>query len=50
MYVDTQAFHVQVRSTHGVKSWSMWDSYEDLYIIENNLVVNQQFSAEKEDA
>jgi hypothetical protein len=50
MYVDTQEFHIQVRSTHGVKSWSMWDSYENLYMMEKNFVVHQQFSAEEDDA
>jgi hypothetical protein len=40
MYVDTQAFQVQVRSTHGIKSWSMGDSHENLYIMEKNFVVN----------
>jgi hypothetical protein len=49
MYMDTQAFHIQVRSTHGVKS-CMWDSQENLYIMEKNFVVNQQFFAEEEDA
>jgi hypothetical protein len=50
MYVDTQAFHIQVRSTHGEKSWSMWDSQENPHIMEKNFVVNQQFSTEEEDA
>jgi hypothetical protein len=50
MYVNTQAFQVQVRGTHGVKSWSMRDSHENLYMMEKNFVVNQQFSAEEEDA
>jgi hypothetical protein len=50
MYVDNQAFHIQVRSTRGVTSWSMLDSLENLYMMEKNFVVNQQFSAEEEDA
>jgi hypothetical protein len=50
MYVDTQAFLIQVRSTHDGKSWSMWDSHENPYMMEENFVVNHQFSAEEEDA
>jgi hypothetical protein len=34
MYVDTQECHIQVRSTHGVKAWSMLDSLENPYMPE----------------
>jgi hypothetical protein len=49
MYVDTQEFHIQVRSTHGVKAWSMLDSLENPYMPEESSIVNQQFFVEEED-
>jgi hypothetical protein len=48
--VDTQEFHIQVRSTPGIKAWSMRDSHENLYMVKMKFVVNQLFQAEEEDA
>jgi hypothetical protein len=50
MYVDTQQCHIQVGSTDNINTKIMLDSCENLYMMEKNFVVNQQFSAEEEDA
>jgi hypothetical protein len=48
--MDTQECHIRVRSTDIINTKIMLDSLENLFVMEMNFVVNQQFSAEEEDA
>jgi hypothetical protein len=42
--------NIQVESTDGINTKIMLDSFENLYMMESNFIVNQEFQAEEGDA
>jgi hypothetical protein len=48
LYMDTQECHIQVSCIGSIKTLNMWDSPENLYMMEQNFIVDQQFQAKEE--
>jgi hypothetical protein len=48
LYMDTQECHIHVSCIGSIKTLNMWDSPENLYMMEQNFIVDQQFQAKEE--